>query len=68
MKMEAVIQEKASLEAELVALKTQVNRLTLEVEEQRAKVKEKTSAHSSSRAVIDCFYLISTITGTFYKN
>ncbi|KGN57262.1 structural maintenance of chromosomes protein 2-1 [Cucumis sativus] len=38
MKMEAVIQEKASLEAELVALKTQVNRLTLEIEEQRAKV------------------------------
>lgn len=38
MKMEAVVQEKALLEAELVALKTQINSLTLEIEEQRAKV------------------------------
>ncbi|TYK03134.1 structural maintenance of chromosomes protein 2-1-like [Cucumis melo var. makuwa] len=37
-KMEAVIQEKASLEAKLVALKIQVNSLSLEIEEQKAKV------------------------------
>uniref|UniRef100_A0A9I9ED31 Uncharacterized protein n=1 Tax=Cucumis melo TaxID=3656 RepID=A0A9I9ED31_CUCME len=37
-KMEAVIQEKASLEAKLVALKIQVNSLSLEIEEQRTKV------------------------------
>lgn len=66
-KMEAVIQEKVSLETKLVALKIQVNSLTLEIEEQRAKVKEKTSAHSSSRAIIDYIYLIFTIIGIFYK-
>ena len=51
MKMEAVVQEKALLEAELVALKTQINSLTLEIEEQRAKVKEEPLTHSSCRVI-----------------
>lgn len=38
MEMEAVVQEKATLEAQLIAMKTQINNLTLELEEKRAKV------------------------------
>lgn len=38
MEMEAVVQEKAALEAQLVALKMQINGITLKLEEQRAKV------------------------------
>lgn len=51
MEMDAVVQEKASLEAQLAALKTQINSLTSELEEQRAKVKELL-AHTSCREII----------------
>lgn len=38
MEEEAMVQEQSSLESQLVSLKTQINTLTSEVDEQRAKV------------------------------
>lgn len=39
MEMEAVVEERASLETQLHCLRTQINSLTLEVEEHKLKVK-----------------------------
>lgn len=38
MEREAVIQEQSSLESQLASLRTQINNLQLEVDEQKAKV------------------------------
>ena len=42
MEMEAVVQERASLEAQLVSLRAQIDSLTAELEEQKAKVNTDT--------------------------
>ena len=42
MEMEAVVQERASLEAQLVSLRTQIDSLTAELEEHKAKVNTDT--------------------------
>lgn len=38
MKMEAVVQERASLEGELASLQSQINAIASDVEEQKSKV------------------------------
>ena len=42
MEMEAVVQERASLEAQLISLRTQIDSLTAELEEHKAKVNTDT--------------------------
>ncbi len=46
MEMEAVVQECASLEAQLASLRTQIDSFTSEVEEHKAKVYTDTLANS----------------------
>ncbi|KAG7014830.1 Structural maintenance of chromosomes protein 2-1 [Cucurbita argyrosperma subsp. argyrosperma] len=57
MEMEAVVQEKATLEAQLIAMKTQINNLTLELEEKRAKVLSIKSKNDLAQSELDAVRL-----------
>ncbi|XP_050253077.1 structural maintenance of chromosomes protein 2-1-like [Quercus robur] len=53
MEMEAVVQERASLEAQLVSLRTQIDSLTAELEEQKAKVAATRNNHDQAQSKLN---------------
>ncbi|PON53153.1 Structural maintenance of chromosomes Smc [Trema orientale] len=53
MEMEAVVEERASLETQLSSLRAQINNLTSEVEEQRAKVSSTKNIHAEAQNKLD---------------
>lgn len=53
MEMEAVVQERASLEAQLVSLRTQIDSLTAELEEHKAKVAATRNNHDQAQSKLN---------------
>lgn len=53
MKMEAVVQERASLEGELASLQSQINAIASDVEEQKSKVASIRKTHEQAQAELN---------------
>lgn len=57
MEMEAVVEERASLETQLHCLRTQINSLTLEVEEHKLKVAATRNSHDQAQSELNLIRL-----------